>query len=326
MNNMFLNRSQNRLRAGWRIVIYFILFFAIFLLTNVLIQALIPIRLLRSILSILVSAGIILGTLWLAGRYLDHRKFKEYGFILSKRWWFDFTFGILLSALLIYIVFLFEKAMDWVEIVDYFQNQRDGYIGMPFVIPLIMGLFFYIFVGLYEEILFRAYTITNLSQGLNKKSAMAKKALIWAYLLSAVIFGLLHSGNTSITLVGVINLILLGLFLGLPYILSGELAMPIALHFSWNIFQGLLFGFPVSGEYNHLSVIAIAQSGPQLWTGGAFGPEGGLIGSFALVVGCALILLWFKILQSPISVFIKLADYNVPNLPKNDISLIDNPI
>ncbi len=324
MKNIFFNRYQNRLRSGWRILIYFLLFFAIFALAGLIIQKSIPIRIIRSLIGFLAIPLIALGTLWVASRYLDHRKFKDYGFNLSRRWWLDFTFGIILSALLFCFVFLFEKAVGWIRIVGYFQNQREGYIGMPFIIPLIMGLIFYIIVGFYEEILFRAYQITNLSEGLNRKNSMAKKALIGAYILSSIIFGLFHSGNPNVTYMGLINLVLLGLFVGLPYVLLGELAMPIALHISWNFFQGLIFGFPVSGELNNLSVIAIEQGGPQIWTGGAFGPEGGLIGSITFVFGCAFVLLWLRILQRPISLFTKMAEYNSPNLWRKDMTLTDN--
>ena len=288
-------------------------------------QHLIPIRIIRSLVGFVVIPAIALGTLWLAGRHLDHRKFKDYGFHFSKRWWLDFVFGLVLGTLLFCIVFLFERAMGWVKVVGYFQNQRDGYAGMPFVIPLIMGLVFYIIVGLYEEILFRAYQINNLSEGLNKKKSMASRALVGAYILSAVIFGLFHSGNPNINYLGVINLVLLGLFWGLPYVLRGQLAMPIALHASWNIAQGLVFGFPVSGEHNNLSVIAIEQGGPQIWTGGAFGPEGGLIGSVTLVVGCAFVLLWLKTLRRPISLFTELSEYHSPNPSKADVASTDGP-
>ncbi|MFC1484009.1 lysostaphin resistance A-like protein, partial [Candidatus Neomarinimicrobiota bacterium] len=259
MKYIFRNRYQNRLRSGWRILIYFILFFTMYAIINLIIQNLIPIRIIRSLTSFLVIPVIALGTLWLGGRYLDHRKFKDYGFNISRRWWLDFIFGIVLSAVLIGIVFLFEKSMGWINIVDYFQNQREGYIGMPFAIPLIMGSIFFIIVGIYEEILFRAYQITNLSEGFNKNNSTAKKAIIGAYILSSIIFGLFHSGNQYITTLGLINLVLLGFYLALPYVLSGELAMPIALHISWNIFQGLMFGFPVSGANNNLSIIAIEQ-------------------------------------------------------------------
>jgi membrane protease YdiL (CAAX protease family) len=285
-------------------------FFSLLASTSLIIKKFIPIQIIGSLISYLVIPIIALGTLWLGGHYLDNRKFKDYGFNISRRWWLDFILGFILSALLFFLVFLFEKAMGWIKIVDYFQNQRDGYIGMPFVIPLIMGEIFFGIVGLYEEILFRAYPITNLSEGLNKGNSIAKKALTGAYILSAIIFGLFHSGNSNATILGVINIILLGLVLGLPYILSGELSMSIAFHISWNFFQGLIFGFPVNGEQNNLSIIAIEQGGPQIWTGGSFGPEGGLIGSIAIVLGCAFILLWFRISQRPISLFTKMAEYD----------------
>ncbi len=312
MINIFFNHYQNRLRAGWRILICFLLFFSATAVTGLILQHFISTRIIRSLMGFLVLTVIALGSLWLGGRYLDHRRFKDYGFNFSPRWWLDFIFGFILGAVLFGIIFLFEKGMGWIKIIDYFQNQRDGYIGMPFVIPFIMGTIFFFIVGLYEEILFRAYQITNLSEGLTKKNAVAKTALIGAYILSSVIFGLFHSGNQNASYLGVINIVLTGLFIGLPYILTGELAMPVALHFSWNFFQGLIFGFPVSGEFNDLSIIAIEQSGSNIWTGGAFGPEGGLVVTFAVVVGCSFVLIWYKILHKSIPLFTKMTEYNSP--------------
>jgi hypothetical protein len=39
----------------------------------------------------------------------------------------------------------------------------------------------------------------------------------------------------------------------------------------------------------------VNQSGPEFWTGGAFGPEGGLVSVLAMLTGCAIIILWKKI-------------------------------
>jgi membrane protease YdiL (CAAX protease family) len=309
LKNIFINRGQKRLRAGWRIGIYFLSFFAMAALANFLLKKAIPIRLTRSLFAFPVIILIALGTLWLAARFLDHRKFKDYGFHLSGRWWLDFLFGLALAAFLFAAIFSFEKVMGWITIADYFQNQKEGYVGLPFAIPLTIGLIAYIIVGFYEEILFRANLIANLSEGLNKKSAMPAKAVIWAFILSSLAFGLAHSINPNAALVAVINIILGGLFIGLPYVLSGELAISIALHISWNFFQGLFFGFPVSGVLENTSVIAIKQGGPPIWTGGAFGPEGGLIGSLAIILGCGFIWLWFKILKRPVALHAKLAEY-----------------
>jgi hypothetical protein len=83
-----------------------------------------------------------------------------------------------------------------------------------------------------------------------------------------------------------------GLFLGLGYILTGELALPIGLHLTWNFFQGNVFGFPVSGMASTASFLQIEQGGPVLWTGAAFGPEAGLMGMTAILLGAVLILGW----------------------------------
>lgn len=316
MKKIFFNPVENRLRAGWRIVIYFAVFLGAAALAGLAFRSLIPHRISRSVIAFPAISCLALGTLWLAGRYLDRRKFKDYGFHLSRRWWLDILSGFILGALLLSLTFLFEKAMGWVTIVDYFHNQREGYIGLPFAIPFVMGIISYIIVGLYEEILFRANLITNLAEGLNRRYSMAKRAILWAYLLSSVFFGLSHSINPNASLVPVLNVLLGGLFIGLPYVLSGELAFSIALHISWNAFQGLFFGFPVSGVSQNVSVIAVEQGGPELWTGGAFGPEGGLAGTVAIFLGCALICLWFRISKRPLSLFIKRAEYRSPDHPR----------
>ena len=66
------------------------------------------------------------------------------------------------------------------------------------------------------------------------------------------------------------------------------------MHIAWNFFQGNVFGFPVSGTTSVTSFITIQQGGPTLWTGGAFGPEGGLLGILAMLVGSLLIWGWVQ--------------------------------
>jgi hypothetical protein len=64
--------------------------------------------------------------------------------------------------------------------------------------------------------------------------------------------------------------------LGFGYVLSGQLAIPIGLHLTWNFFQNAVYGLPVSGfETFGASFLSTEQVGPDLWTGGSFGPEGG---------------------------------------------------
>ena len=56
-----------------------------------------------------------------------------------------------------------------------------------------------------------------------------------------------------------------------------------------------MFGFPVSGLDAGATFISIEQGGPPLITGGAFGPEAGLIGIAAMILGSILTILWVRV-------------------------------
>lgn len=60
------------------------------------------------------------------------------------------------------------------------------------------------------------------------------------------------------------------------------------------LLEGVVSGFPVSG-LDIYALTRIQVHGPELWTGGAFGPEAGLIVLPALLVGAGLIYLYSKI-------------------------------
>jgi hypothetical protein len=150
-------------------------------------------------------------------------------------------------------------------------------------------------VGIGEECVLRGYLLSNLAQGLNG-TPVGSQAAIWvAWAVSSAIFGLLHQANPNATLWSSTCLAVAGLMLGLGYVLTGELAISIGLHISWNLFLGTLLGFPVSGiTFPGGTLIAVTQGGPTLWTGGRFGPEAGLVGLAAYAAGCLAILAWVK--------------------------------
>jgi uncharacterized protein len=121
-------------------------------------------------------------------------------------------------------------------------------------------------------------------------------AIITAWLLTSVLFSLLHIPNPNSTLVSTTNIGLAGLMLGAGYVLSGRLAIPIGLHITWNFFQASVYGFPVSGlDSGRASFVSVEQGGPEAWTGGTFGPEAGLLTVFATLIGVALIWLWLRL-------------------------------
>ncbi len=100
--------------------------------------------------------------------------------------------------------------------------------------------------------------------------------------------------------------------------MTGKLAIPIGLHITWNFFQGNVFGFPVSGTLaNVTTFIAIEQGGPDLWTGGASGPEAGLIGIIAMVLGVVLTVVWVYWRYGSVSLHLPLAE--APALPATPV-------
>ena len=147
---------------------------------------------------------------------------------------------------------------------------------------VITFLIMFIFVGWNEELLSRGYHLQTIASGLN---------LFWGVVISSAVFGLLHLGNPNATWVSAAGIFFAGVFLAFGYVRTKQLWLPIGLHIGWNFFEGVGFGFPVSG-LDIYALTRITVHGPELWTGGAFGPEAGLIVLPALILGAFLIYLY----------------------------------
>ncbi len=314
MKNLFWNAEEKRPRVIWRLSLYLIILAALLFGLTVLAEWANTLFLLAShqwntavlsdparnamfggnrplihvINGLLTLAAMLAGTA-LAGRLLDRRKFNDFGFHFDRRWWGDLAFGLVLGAVLMAIVFGIEWAAGWVQITATFVNESPDW---PFGVWILATGVFYLCVGIYEELFSRGYLLRNLAEGLRTGKIQPKTALLIAYLISSSIFGLLHLANPNTSLISTVNLILAGLFLGLGYMLTGELGISIGLHITWNFFQGIIFGFPVSGSGSGISLIGIQQLGSDWMTGGAFGPEAGLIGLFAMLLGSGGVYLW----------------------------------
>ncbi len=245
-------------------------------------------------------------SIWLSGRFLDRRPFADFGFHLDGDWWADFGFGLFLGSFLMGITFLVEWLAGWVVVTGTFETQ---YPDLGFGLALIIPLFVFLMVGFYEELFSRGYHLKNLAEGLNGRMIGPRGAILIATLLSSLIFGVLHSTNPNATLFSTLNICIAGILLSTGYILTGQLAIPIGLHITWNFFQGNVFGFPVSGaNFRSATFIAIQQKGPDQWTGGAFGPEGGVLGLGAMILGMVLTVLWVCWRKGKMSIYLPLAE------------------
>lgn len=218
-------------------------------------------REINMILGPLLTLAILASTA-IAMRWLDRRP-------ISLRFpWRDFVQGIAISALVMAIVFAIELGVGWIEITGF---------GVPLAFTLVKVLC----VGTYEEVVSRGYHLVNIAEGTNVGVAI---------FTSAAFFALLHLTNENASAMSVVGIFVNALMFTVARIVTGSLAMPIGLHMAWNFFQGAVFGFPVSGDKEGASLIAIRQLGPDLVTGGAFGPEAGVLGIGASLLGIVLVL------------------------------------
>jgi membrane protease YdiL (CAAX protease family) len=169
----------------------------------------------------------------------------------------DFLLGCFLGVILITTGFMIMDMLGYVQIVSFDFHPLD----------LFLYVIFFIAVAVSEEVMVRGYILNTLLESTNKYIALV---------VSALIFASLHLMNANIDIIPFINLVLAGLLLGLFCIYRKNLMFPIGLHFTWNYFQGPIFGYEVSGHQMN-GLIHQKLFGEVLWTGGAFGFEGSII-------------------------------------------------
>jgi membrane protease YdiL (CAAX protease family) len=317
LTELLWNAEQRRLRAAVRIGG----FFCLWLLMPLLLDALLLPWLTNATLGLVQVEGLwlaqgihfavyLLGVFivtWLATRFLDRRPLADLGLHLSRSWWVDLAGGLALGALLMTLLFVVQWWLGWVVITGFWQVRL---VDMPFVLAVSGPLMLFIAVAVAEELMFRGYLLRNLAEGFNTPAIGARLSIVLAWLGSSAFFGLLHVFNPNSSWISTLYLMVAGLMLGLAVVLTGSLALPIGLHITWNFFQGNIYGWPVSGnDFTGVTLIAVQQQGPSLWTGGRFGPEAGLLGLWAVALGCALIVWWVRSRLGVVRMYEPLVEY-----------------
>ncbi|WP_031035310.1 CPBP family intramembrane glutamic endopeptidase [Streptomyces sp. NRRL F-5650] len=110
--------------------------------------------------------------------------------------------------------------------------------------------------------------------------------------LTGLVFGLSHLLNEDATLWGAVAIAIeAGFMLAAAYAATRNLWLTIGVHFGWNFAAGGIFSTVVSGNGSSKGLLDTTMSGPELLTGGDFGPEGSVysVGFGALLT---LVFLW----------------------------------
>jgi membrane protease YdiL (CAAX protease family) len=124
-----------------------------------------------------------------------------------------------------------------------------------------------------EEMLFRGYMFQVLVKAIGPFATI---------LPMSVLFGLAHSDNLNFSWLALLNTVLWGIVLGYAFLLSGDLWLPIGLHFGWN-WTLPWFGANLSGFTMGVTGYSMHWNIGGLWSGGAYGPEGGLLTTVTVV-------------------------------------------
>jgi uncharacterized protein len=131
-----------------------------------------------------------------------------------------------------------------------------------------------IFGAIGEELLFHGYAFQLL---------LRKLGAFQTLLPVGVLFAAAHANNLSANYLSAFNTFLWGTFLGLCFLRSGDLWLPIGVHLGWNWALPLL-GANVSGFRMGTTGLNLTWHIPTLFSGGDYGPEAGLLTTLVLPV------------------------------------------
>ncbi len=221
-----------------------------------------------TLMNVLIAC-VIVGVLLLARRWLERRSLSEIG-LPGHHWGRQLLLGFLLGG------GLMGAIIGVLALAGFYRITSIEPIYANQFFLLLASLLLFLAAAVQEEVIFRGMIFRLLERSLGS----------WiAVVLSALSFGVAHLANPNATLVSTLAIILTaGIILAAIYLLTRSLWWVIGLHLGWNFFEGPIFGAQISGLTTP-ALFHASLTGPQAWTGGAFGPEAGLVA--ILIVGSA---------------------------------------
>jgi membrane protease YdiL (CAAX protease family) len=136
--------------------------------------------------------------------------------------------------------------------------------------------------ALAEELMFRGLPMVVAARAIGRGRAIV---------LLSVLFALAHLTNPNVTSAGIGNIALAGIYLSLAFFSGGGMWTAFGAHLGWNLTLAVLAA-PVSGLPFDIPWIDYRMGSPGWLTGGAFGPEGGLLATAILAGAAVLVARW----------------------------------
>ena len=208
-------------------------------------------------------------------KVIEKNSLSTLGFV-KKNWLKYLGWGILISLLQMGVIALVYQ----VGRIGTFELNELSLEPILFI----LGLFpFWLLQGGTEEVATRGWLLTRIAARTNLPLAIA---------ISSSLFGILHLGNSGVTFLSVLNIVLDGVLAGLLLIYTDSIWLVVAQHGTWNYVQGNFLGFQVSGTGADSSIFSFTMGlGPDWLTGGEFGAEGSIITTLVLLLSVVIVYL-----------------------------------
>jgi uncharacterized protein len=254
-------------RPIWRFLIYVALYYVLRLLLLSLAGAAVSRQTddvnplwLQFLEECLLLAAALLPALFLSK--LEGRRFGAYGLpvhgAFGKQFWLGVIWGLAAITLLLLV-------MRGIGIFHFGVLAIHG--GRLVKFAAFWGVVFLV-VGLYEDFLFRGYSLITL----------AETTGFWpAALLLSFAFGFIHLGNRGESWVGALGATFIGLFFCLTLRRTGTLWFAVGMHAAWDWGESFLYSVPDSGQVAAGHLLRSSFHGPRWLTGGSVGPEGSVL-------------------------------------------------
>ena len=316
MHWIFIN-NFGRLRSGWRVLVFSCAFTAaLLLLISVLrvvylaylaiaptasLSRFVPDMIYR--ISLLTAA---LGAGYLCARFLEGLPWRSLGLIFHAGWFRDLVIGSVMGFIALALAVGIATVGNG---IDLSLNKAPA---LSLLRSMLGSATLLVVAALAEEAIFRGYPLQTLARAQLVSLGLA---------VTSIAFALAHLGNPNVIPGGtIINTVLAGVWLAVAYMRTRSLWLPLGLHWSWNWALGWFFGIPISGA-NLVSnpLFKAADQGPEWFTGGSYGIEGGLAGTIALVV--ATVFVWRAPWLKATPELKKLTSEETPAIPEPVVSI-----
>jgi uncharacterized protein len=211
---------------------------------------------------------------WAMLRWVERRPLATLGFALERRVPRDVGVGLAIGTVAL------GTAVLVMAIFGAFRFETAPGTVAGWLAAVVGVLLFLALPAAAEEALFRGYAFRTLVEGAGP---------IAATLITSVFFTAVHGANPNVGAGGLFNIFGASIMLSLAVLWTGSLWFASALHLGWNWSMAGLLALPVSGlELFDPPLYQGVAVGPEVVTGGAFGPEGGLTGTLAVLLAVAL--------------------------------------